>query len=81
MAFLIDAFRGASSKLSSNDSSRKRRRVGKGGSVKTPLRGSAVPGKVISTGRSPENSDSMAKRFMRSSRVLRNKKLGRETKP
>jgi len=81
MAFLIDAFRGASSKLSSADSGKKRRRVGKGGSVKTPLRGSAVPGKVVSTGRSPENSDSMAKRFMRSSRALRNRKLGRETRP
>ena len=78
MAFLIDAFRGASSKLSSLDSGKKRRRVGKGGSVKTPLRGSAVPGKVVSTGRSPENSDSMRKRFERQSRV---RKLGRETRP
>jgi hypothetical protein len=69
MAFLVDAFRGPSSKLSSNDSSRKRRRVGKGGSVKEPLRGSA------------ENSDSMRKRFEKSSRVLRNRKLGRETRP
>ena len=78
MAFLIDAFRGPSSKLSSNDSSRKRRRVGKGGSVKAPLRGSALPGEVVSTGRSPENSDSMRKRFERESRV---KTFGRETRP
>lgn len=84
MAFLVDAFRGPSSKLSSLDApstGKKRRRVGKGGSVKTPLKGSALPGKVVSTGRSPENSDSMAKRFMKSSRVLRNRKLGRETRP
>lgn len=84
MAFLTDAFRGPSSKLSSVDApstGKKRRRVGKGGSVKTPLRGSAVPGEVISTGRSPENSDSMRKRFERSARIKRNRKLGRETKP
>ncbi len=81
MAFLIDAFRGPSSKLSSVDApstGKKRRRVGKGGSVRTPLRGSAVPGRVVSTGRSPENTDSMTKRFLRQSRV---RKLGRETRP
>ncbi len=39
MAFLIDAFRGASSKLSSANSGKKRRRVGKGGSVFDPLIG------------------------------------------
>ncbi len=81
MAFLIDAFRGASSKLSSANSGKKRRRVGQGGSVIDPLIGKSKPGRVVSTGRSPENTDSMTKRFERSSRVLRNRKLGRETKP
>jgi hypothetical protein len=84
MAFLVDAFRGPSSKLSSVDApstGKKRRRVGKGGTVKTPLRGPNIPGRVVSTGRSPENTDSMTKRFEKSSRVLRNRKLGRETRP
>ncbi len=78
MAFLVDAFRGASSKFSSADSGKKRRRVGKGGSVKTPTKGFSLPGKVVSTGSSPENSDSMRKRFERESRV---RLLGRETRP
>ncbi len=84
MATLIDAFRGPSSKLSSIDApstGKKRRRVGKGGSVFDPLIGISKPGRVVSTGRSPENSDSMRKRFEKSSRVLRNRKLGRETRP
>lgn len=71
MAFLTDAFRGPSSKLSSADApstGKKRRRVGKGGSVFDPLIGKSKPGRVVSTGRSPENTDSMTKRFLRSSR-------------
>lgn len=77
MAFLTDAFRGPSSKLSSIDKPKRRRRASKGGSVGQPLRGVTKPGKVVSTGRSPENTDSMRKRFERE----RNKRLGRETRP
>lgn len=69
MSSLIDAFRGPLSKET--------------GSIRSPGSGSnaqgvSKPGKSISTGRSPENSDSMMKRFMRESRV---RLLKRETLP
>ena len=69
MSSLIDAFRGPESK--------------KSGAVRRPGQGSnaqgvSKPGKSMSTGRSPENSDSMMKRFMREKRV---RSLKRETLP